>query len=465
MSKKFNLENISNYIKNRDEYLTKHLGQSKQHDLNLNAIFSLFDKNYDGKISRNEFNKVSKTEYTNYVEQLKDYNIQNGNSSCNNSIWTYEQIENSLDDAFFTTEEAEITLSGQKSKDANLSGARDLKEEHHLKDMSQMSKEEIIAELQSYGINTENMKDVKIKRTLESAREERIKHDIGSNEVDGHIGTYSQGKSLYCTVLAQLDTLSDEEVAGLFTHNPKEPKIDSNGKKYWEVKFPCDDNNDKTVIISDDELRDKTIVIEENGNIREVADFPEGDKDVTLLTMAFVKRFGTHITDNGAWAFQTKNKFVSSSESIYMDNQHLEDFTINDFKNMPPHSQIGLLNREELARKGIDTSGENIDLSWLTPKEQLEVLEPWLTFQLSNGIKGCIGKAGIQLSNGTKIASFHALSVRGFDEETRELIVSQNEFGNLSELRIPIELARFIETASLPDTNGVKRTPIPDIEG
>ena len=463
MTNNFNLNNIYQYIKDRDEYLTKHLRQSKQHDFNLNAIFSLFDKNHDGKISRNEFKQVSKAEYTNYVEQLKNHNSQNGNSASNNSIWTYEQIENSLDDAFFTTDEAEEILDGIEAQNDVLSGARELKEEHHLKDISQMTKEEMIAELESYGINAENMKDVKIKRTLESAREERIKHDISSDEVDGHIGTYSQGKSLYCTVLAQLDTLSDKEVTELFTHDPREPKIDSDGKKYWEVKFPCDDNNDKTVIITEDELNDKTIVVEENGTMREVADFPEGDKDVTLLTMAFVKRFGTHITDNGAWAFQSKNKFVPSSESIYMDNQHLEDFTIDDFKNMPAHSQISLLNREELARKGIDTSGENIDLSWLPPKERLSVLEPWASFELSNGVKGCIGKAGIQLSNGTKIVGFHALSVRGFDEETNELIVSQNEFGNLSDLRIPIELAKFLETASLPDTHGVKRTPMPEV--
>ena len=463
MTNNFNLNNINQYIKDRDEYLNKHMEQSKQHDFNLDAIFSLFDKNHDGKISRNEFKQISKAEYTNYIEQLKNYNSQNGNSSNNNSIWTYEQIENSLDDAFFTTDEAERILFSSKSKDADMCGARNLKENRNLKDISQMSKEEMIEELESYGINTENMKDIKIKRTLESAREERIKHDIGSSEIDGHIGTYSQGKSLYCTVLAQLDTLSDKEVAELYTHDPREPKIDSNGKKYWEVKFPCDDNNDKTVIVTEDELDNKTIIVEENGKPREVADFPEGDKDVTLLTMAFVKRFGTDITDNGAWAFQTKNKFVSSSESIYMDNQHLEDFTIDDFKNMPPHSQIGLLNREELARKGIDVSGENLDLSWLSPKEQISLIEPWGTFELSNGIKGCIDKSGILLSDGTKIVSFHALSVRGFDEKTNELIVSQNEFGNLSELRIPIELAKFFETASLPDTHGVKKTPIPEV--
>ena len=460
MTNIFDLNKINQYINDRDAYLSAHMGQSKQRDFNLNAIFALFDKNNDGKISRNEFKQVSKNEYSEYVEQLKDYNSKNNNDRANNSIWSYEQIEQHLDDAFFTSEEAERLNYAASSKDPDLSGARGLNEEHNLKDISQMSKEEMIAELQNYGLQTDNMKDTKIKRTLEAAREERIKHDVGSQDIDGHIGTYSQGQSLYCTVLAQLDTLSDEEVSRMYN---KEPKIDSNGKKYWEVKFPCDDNNDKIVIITEDELNNKAIIVDENGKPREVADFPEGDKDVTLLTMAFVKRFGTHITDNAAWAFQTKNKFVSSSESVYVDNQHLEDFTIDDFKNMPSHSQISLLNREELARKGIDTSGENLDLSWLPPQEQISLIEPYATFELSNGIKGCISKGGILLSNGTKIVSFHALSVRRFDEESNELVVSQNEFGNLSELRIPIELARFLETASLPDTNGAKRTPIPDV--
>ena len=106
----------------------------------------------------------------------------------------------------------------------------------------------------------------------------------------------------------------------------------------------------------------------------------------------------------------------------------------------------------------------NLDLSWMSPKEQMAIIEPWATFELSNGLKGCIGKGGIQLSNGTRIVGFHALSVRRFDEKTNELVVSQNEFGNLSELRIPIELAKFLETASTPDAPGVKRTPIPDVD-
>ena len=49
-----------------------------------------------------------------------------------------------------------------------------------------------------------------------------------------------------------------------------------------------------------------------------------------------------------------------SNEEKYMDNQHLEDFSIDDFKSMPLHSQVNLLTREELARKGIDVSGEKI---------------------------------------------------------------------------------------------------------
>lgn len=455
MGNEFNLNKINNYINGRDEYLKKHLQEPKNQDFNLSAIFSLFDKNHDGKISKNEFKQVSETEYNQYVEQLKKYNSQNGNNIDN--IWSYKQIKDSLDDGFFTSNEAELYFIDNKSKKFDLSGARNLPEEHHLKDMSQMSKDEIYAELQDYGISTENLPERKAKKLLEDARKERILQDIGSDKVDGHIGTYSQGESLYCTVLAQLDTMSDEEVAKMYN---KEPKVDSNGRKYWEVQF---NDEDEKVIITEDELNDKTIIVEENGVQREVADFPDGDKDVTLLTMAFVKRFGTNITDNGAWGFQTKNKFLTSKDVKFQDNQHLEDFTVEDFKNMPKHSQVCLLNKDELARKDIDVSGNNLDLSWLSPKEQLLLGEVWGTFELSNGTKGLYGKNGIQLSDGTKIVSFHALSVRGFDEKTGELIVGQNEFGNLTELRISSELARFLETASLPKTRGVARTPKPNV--
>ena len=80
MNFKFDLSNIEQYIKARDEYLNKHLQYPKDREFNLNAIFSIFDTNHDGKISRNEFQQVSREEYNNYVEQLKNYNLQNGNS-------------------------------------------------------------------------------------------------------------------------------------------------------------------------------------------------------------------------------------------------------------------------------------------------------------------------------------------------------------------------------------------------
>ena len=464
MSNEFNINNINRYKEKRDGYLSSHVQYPKTRSFNLNAVFSLFDKNHDGKISRNEFNQVSKDDYSNYVEQLKDYNVKNGNGADNNSIWSHEQIANSLDDGFFTSDEAEEVFSETKSENSNFKGASGFEEKRNLKDASQMSRDEMAEELQSYGINTENLSDIKIQRTLVAARQERAKSDLGSDEVDGHIGTYAQGKSKYCSVLAQLDSFSDEDVANMFTHNPKEPKIDSEGKKYWEVKFPCDEDNDRTVIITENELNNKAIIVEENGAQREVADFPEGDNDVTLLTMAFVKRFGTRISDKGAWAFQTKNKFTPSSQEQYVDNQHLEDFTVYDFKNMPPYSQVNILSKDELAKKGIDISGENMDLSWVSKKQQSELAEIWGTYELSNGLKMCIGKCGVMLSDGTKISVGHALSYRGFDEKTNELIVSQNEYNNLSELRIPMELAPFLETASKPNAPGVDKTPTPDVQ-
>ena len=462
MNFKFDLSKIEEYIKARDEYLSKHLQYPKDREFNLSAIFSIFDTNHDGKISRNEFKKVSREEYNNYVEQLKNYNLKNGNGDKNNSIWNYDQLESYLEDAFITPEEVENN-GNIISKYGNMSGAREKEEVCNLKDLSQMSKDEMVEELESYGVDTNALSEQKLRSMLEQARKERIKYDKGSDGIDGHIGTYSQGINRYCTVLAELDTLSDEELAQIYN---KEPKVDANGEKYWEVKFPCDNDTDITVIITEEELRNRAVTIkDENGNEREIADFPEGDDDVLLLTMAYVKRFSGDITDNGAWAFKTKNNFVPSDKPQYKDNQHLEDYTSADFMNLPKHSQVGLLNKEELERKGISTEANDIDLSWLPPIEQARVRSSvWGTFELSDGRKGYYGSMGIVLSDGTKIVSGHALSVRGYDSDTNELIVSQNEFGNLTELRIPMELAKFFETASLDNAPGVKRTPQPEFE-
>ena len=56
------------------------------------------------------------------------------------------------------------------------------------------------------------------------------------------------------------------------------------------------------------------------------------------------------------------------------------------------------------------------------------------------------------------------MEIRKYDDTTKELIISGSEFNNMSEVRIPIELLQFYETASLPGTPGVEETPDPGIK-
>ncbi len=455
MDNNFDLNKVKEYVTKRQEYLNKRHGDTTDKSLNLNAIFSVFDKNFDGKISRNEFGKISKAEYEQYAEALKAYNTQQGNEAENKSIWSYEQLSGCLEDAFIEMNELEYG----KYKEKDSGNVKGLDEARNLKDINQMEQDEIIEELESYGIETKNANPKKLKNMLKTARNERAIQDRNSDIVDGHIGTFVQDStSSYCTILAQLDTMSDEEIAQMCE---KEPKIDENGKKYWEVQFPCDFGTDIYVTVTEEDLQNKTVTIkDENNEEREIADFPKGDDDVTLLLMAYVKRFGA-VEPGGLWSFDTQNKFTPPHENKKVDNQHLED--VIDFSTLPKHSQINILNKDELTRKGIDTSGNNGDLSWIPPQNMMYSMTAWGSITLSDGEKGCYGPFGVYLSDGTYIPAGHALSVRGYDAKTNELIITCNDYNNISEVRVPAELAKFFETASEIDFPGAKKTPQPEL--
>ncbi len=455
MSNDFHL-NVENYVRKRDDYLQKHGQLGKILDFNLNALFSIFDKNYDGKISRTEYEKVSQNEYNNFVENLKRHGEIDAKS-----IWTYEELNQYLDDKFITSED----FDGETGKNYKLKTDK-LAEVKTLKDINLMTMEEMLSELQSYGYeNQDNISERKIKNILAKLRTERTKYDENSDVVDGHIGTYTQGKSYYCSLLAKLDSMDEEQIKDLFVFDESydfdNPMLDSNGERYWKIKFPKDVDTEEVVIITEKELQNRAITVLEDGDEREVADFPEGDEDVVLLTMAYVKRFGTNITDNGAWLFETQKSFTKPDDLIEVDNQHLED--LEDFSRITENYALNLLNKEELERKGISTDASTADLSWLSADQRFGLVELWGTFELSNGIKGCYGKSGILLSDGTKITSFHAMSIRGYDEERKEIIISGNDFNNLTETRIPIELAKFLEISSKPDFPGANRTPQPEL--
>jgi len=342
-----------------------------------------------------------------------------------------------------------------------------LKEEMRkdLKTISLMSTEEIEAELELYGVEIpEEYKDSrkKLEDLLNDARITIANEDKNSDIIDFHIGTYTQNKySKYCTVLSQLDTMSDDEIRDMI-----QIKEDSDNKLSYYVTFPQDKWNDNAAVqVTEEELNSWSLTINENWEDRIVNNFPRGDKDVTLITMAFVKRFWTKIIDGWAWTYNTQNKFRLPTESKLKDNQYFED--IQDYSNLPQHSIVGFLNPDEMRRKGIDFRLQaEEEVSWIKNnlvKEEATSSLGWgaAIVELSNGKKVCITIAHIYISDWTLIPNIHAMSVRWYDEASEELIVSGSEYNNISEVRIPKELFIFMETASPEWTPGVDKTPEP----
>ena len=341
-----------------------------------------------------------------------------------------------------------------------------LKEEikKNLKTASLMSSEEIETELVSYGVEIpEECKNniIKLRALLNRVRITIANEDKNSNIVDFHIGTYTQGKSNYCSILAQLDTMSDNEINDMI-----QTKEDSDNKLSYYITFPKDKwNESATVKITEEELNSWFLTINENWQEKIVNDLPKGDKDVTLITMAFIKRFWTKIIDNWARQYDTQNKFREPTEPKLKDNQYFED--IKDYSNLPKHTTIWILNYEEIKRKGIDFRPQtDEEVSWI--KDKITKMEAgkwkWAAIMtLSNGKKACITQGSMYISDWTLIPGGHGMSFRWYDEKTEELIVSWSEFNNISEVRIPKELFIFLETASIEWTPGVDKTPEPPI--
>ena len=337
-----------------------------------------------------------------------------------------------------------------------------LKEEMRkdLKTISLMSSEEIEAELVSYGVEISeewksNIKKLRI--LLNNARNTIANEDKNSDIVDFHIGTYTQGINMCCSVLAQLDTMSDNEIKDMI-----QIKEDSDNKLSYYVTFPQDKWNDKaTVKITEEELNSWILTINEDWQERTLDNLPKGDKDVTLIIMAFIKRFWADFVDIWDRQYRTQNKFRKPTESKLKDNQHFED--IQDYKNLPLHSTIWILSPDEIRKKGIDFRPQtDEEVSWIEDKQIQREAKTWANITtLSNGKKACITQSSVCISDWTVIPVGHGMSLRWYDEKSEELIISGSEFNNMSEVRIPKELFIFLETASLEWTPGVDKTPQP----
>lgn len=163
----------------------------RENEFNIDAVLSIFDKNQDGKISKSEFNTVTEAQYNKFIEQLKEYNKSQKEEQ--GRILDYKNLAQYLDDGVISTDE----LSGH-TYTYGFKG-KDVPEVKHLKDTETMNEDELLAEYRNYGLEPSKRTLKAMQRELEDIRKEAAQYDSGSDEVDGHIGSFVQGGWNDCT--------------------------------------------------------------------------------------------------------------------------------------------------------------------------------------------------------------------------------------------------------------------------
>ena len=401
----FNAKKIEKYSENiRQQQFKNGAERVIVNEFNTDAILFFFDKNKDGKISKQEFEQVSKENYSLFAKDLSRYNASMGDSSY---IYTYEELNKFLEDGIISN--AELNDNPQKLLDKNLN----LKEQKHFKNIPQMSKEEIQSELELYRLKGQKGLD------LNKLRQERNNIDENSDIIDWHIGTFNQGSQCNCSLLARIENLSDEDLKNIYSK-----KQDKKGNIYYEVNFPSD-NNKKTVKITQEELDYMAIKYKCN----EITGFSTGDKDVLLLEMAYIKRYGTNIIKNGI-SLNDSLRIFSKDENIQEYTEISEEHLVND-----KVKSVCLLSNEQLKQyRNIDNEDVVLDSG---AKARL--------FE-KNGDIEIVGQQRLKLPDGTLIYGKHAYAVKSYNPETKKVVLS-NPTENSTDIVVPFEALKLFYIA------------------
>ena len=406
MSKDFNIKKIEKYA---EQVRQNQFKQGKEfvpiNDLTTDAILFCFDKNKDGKISKREFEQVTKENYSLFAEELKKYNTAQGDDS---HVFTYNELNNFLEDGFI--DEKDLTKNTKNLLDTNLN----LPEQKNLKNLPQMSEEELQAEMEMYGLDI-----TKGKKKLTEIRKERNNIDENSDIIDWHIGTFNQNELPDCSLLARIANLTDEELKNIYTK-----KQDKKGNIYYEVNFPSDDGK-KPVKVTEEELN--YMSIKHKG--KEILGFSTGDKDVMLLEMAYIKRYGSDITTTGVMLNTPITQFANNYKAQYY-LEITEDMLTND-----KVKSLCLLDPQLLKNLQNIENGEVTFASG--QKGQL--------YDKKDGIE-IVGQQRLQLPDGTIIYGQHAYAVKSYNPETKEVILS-NPLENSTEIVVPYEALKLFYIA------------------
>lgn len=415
----FDLKKIEKYVKkvqekDKKEYQIPRLPNC----FTVNALLSLFDKNHDGVVSKKEFNNITAEKYSIFTKELNKYNQKN--NETNEKIYNYEELKNFLDDGYINSRE----LSEKSQK--YLNKTKNFPEEKSIKNNEIMTKDEIKTELQSYEIDDETIKSIleqdlkKAQFTLFKIRREKNDIDKNSNIVDGHIGTFSQGHNNNCTLLSLINDLSDEELKNICSK-----KQDKNGKTHYIVNFP-EDNGKKPIKITQDEIDNKSIKYKN----KEILGFSTGDNDMTLLEMAYIKRYGLNMKKYGERPPTVLERFQNpknnNTPTNYYDSID-ENMLLDD-----THKEIMLTDRDYLkqnkhffAKNFALKNGITINLTTEQNRGQRDIAE---------------------FSNGITLWGEHAYSVKSYNPKTKEVtLVDPAE--NSTDIIVPFD-ALYLFTLS-----------------
>ncbi|MBR6098711.1 hypothetical protein IKP85_03085 [bacterium] len=332
-----------------------------------------------------------------------------------------------------------------------------LKAQHHKNTLETLSSEE--KELNQ------------LRKQVSGLRAKRNMIDKNSDIVDFHIGTFNQGGLGSCSMLAQLNGLSDEQLKRII-----KKKTDNNGKIYYEVTFPIDAGTKNSVIVTEAELSNREITVTDGKQTQTVSAFSTGDTDVTLMEMAYIKRFGINPVVNGGdfkflndiFTFPDENRtHVGTSYEVTEDKlikamrngEHLSlglhhtsrlpgDFSYTDstrtvsgittqWKYEGKNERADVLSRLKAMLEKYGSNGDKVDISEYEKMSDAELMDATYRFVSQD----FWFTARLELSNGYSIIEDHAYSLKAYDPVKKELTLV-NPHNSNEDIIIPLEIAQ-----------------------
>ncbi len=348
------------------------------------AIMAFFDTNIDGIVTKEEFAAKSNSELTTYMNSLFDY-------------YEKEGIQ-------------EKHLKSEEYADR-------LKNLYNNKPFFGLA--ELFTKIGVFVYGNEN--DNEDEKTAYQKQLNNL-NDENSNVVDWHIGTFNQGINGTCSLLAKIINMSDEELREFYT------RIEDENGIYYRFDFPGD-NKEHPVYVSQEELESGIVKLDETGERVNVG-CSEGDYDVTLIEMAYLKRYGDKITRNGDYGENVTRRLLNKKDVWINDGEKIKENLELETNRHPVTSMIDIKSIRNYKRiKGTKTY--ILDKKDPENSERITVLND----------KSSNGPMKIMLSDGQVIFAEHKYAVAKISDDYKTItLIDPHE--SSTEIELPIETFR-----------------------